>query len=128
MSTSLSAHKSCADILNLFLAGHTELNVTVPVFLLNYILLNWCTSITFWFSPFQVNTLIIIICNFWSARLGRLIWKSKNVITVENSAETDLQHLLTNNQTQKTRMRNSCEKWCVSWWLAVYFNGMWALV
>ena len=73
MSTSLSGHKSRADILNLFLTGHTELNMMIPVFLLNYILLNWSTPITFWFGPFQVNTLIIIICNFWSARLGRFI-------------------------------------------------------
>jgi len=130
MSTSLSAHKSCTDILNLFLAGQTELNMMIPVFLLNYILLNWSTPITFRFGPFQVNTLIIIICNFWGARLGRFIWKSKNVITVENSAETDLWHfhLLMNNQTQKTRMRNNCEKWRENWWLTVYFNGMWSLL
>jgi hypothetical protein len=128
ISTSLSAHKSCADILNLFLTGHIELNMIIPVFLFNYILLNWSTPITFWFGPFQVNTLIIIICNFWSAWLGRFIWKRRNVITVENSAETDLQHLLINMQTQKTRMRNNCEKWHENWWLTVYFNGMWSLV
>jgi hypothetical protein len=128
MSSSLSARKSCAGILNLFLTGYTELNMMIPVFLLNYILLNRSTPITFWFGPFQVNTLIIIICYFWSAGLGRFIWKNRNVITVQNSAETDLQHLLMNNQNQKTRMRNNCEKWHENWWLTVYFIGMWSLV
>lgn len=47
----------------------------VFVFLLDNIFLNGSSTITGWRRPFEVDSLVVIVSDFWSSRLTRFIYR-----------------------------------------------------